>query len=51
MQREGTACLPIVLVNGEELGHGAYPRREELARAAGLVAERLADQAADPPVG
>ena len=38
VQREGTACLPIVLVNGEELGHGAYPRREELARAAGLVA-------------
>jgi Arsenical resistance operon protein ArsD len=38
MQREGNACLPIVLVNGEELGHGAYPRREELARAAGLVA-------------
>ena len=37
MQREGTACLPIVLVNGEEVGHGAYPRREELARAAGLV--------------
>ena len=38
MQREGNSCLPIVLVNGEELGHGAYPRREELARAAGLVA-------------
>ena len=38
MHREGTECLPIVLVNGEELGHGAYPRREELARAAGLVA-------------
>ena len=38
MQREGTTCLPIVLVNGEELGHGAYPRRETLARAAGLVA-------------
>jgi len=38
MQREGTECLPIVLVNGEELGHGAYPRREALARAAGLVA-------------
>jgi hypothetical protein len=39
MQREGTKCLPIVLVNGEELGHhGTYPRREELARAAGLVA-------------
>ena len=38
MQREGTSSLPILLVNGEELGHGAYPRREELARAAGLVA-------------
>jgi arsenite methyltransferase len=38
MQRQGTACLPIVLVNGDELGHGAYPRREELARAAGLAA-------------
>ena len=37
MQREGTTCLPIVLVNGEELGHGAYPRREELASASGLV--------------
>ena len=32
------SSLPIVIVNGEELGHGAYPRREELARAAGLVA-------------
>jgi hypothetical protein len=38
MQRQGTGCLPIVLVNGEELGHGAYPRREALARAAGLAA-------------
>lgn len=38
MHREGTECLPIVLVNGEELRHGAYPRREELAGAAGLVA-------------
>ena len=38
IQREGTECLPIVLVNGVELGHGAYPRREDLARAAGLVA-------------
>jgi hypothetical protein len=38
MRREGNECLPIVLVNGEVLGRGAYPRREELARAAGLVA-------------
>lgn len=38
MQREGDTCLPIVLVDGVELAHGAYPRRDELARAAGLVA-------------
>ena len=38
MHREGTDGLPIVFVNGQELGHGAYPRREELARAAGLAA-------------
>ena len=38
MQREGNECLPIVLVNGEMLVRGAYPRREELARAAGLAA-------------
>jgi arsenite methyltransferase len=38
MQREGTTCLPLVLVNGEVLGRGAYPRREDLARAVGLVA-------------
>ena len=38
MQREGNDCLPIVLVNGEMLVRGAYPRREELARAAGLAA-------------
>jgi len=38
MQREGTTCLPIVLVDGQEFAHGAYPRREELASASGLVA-------------
>jgi hypothetical protein len=38
MQREGDKGLPVVLVNGEVLGHGAYPHREELARAAGLIA-------------
>ena len=38
LQREGDACLPLVLVNGEIAGRGAYPRRVELARAAGLVA-------------
>ena len=41
IQREGNECLPIVLLNGEVLGRGAYPRREELARAAGLGAGEL----------
>jgi hypothetical protein len=38
LQSEGDACLPVVLVNGTIVGRGAYPRREALARAAGLVA-------------
>ena len=37
LQREGDACLPLVLVNGEIAGRGAYPRRDELARLAGLA--------------
>lgn len=37
LQREGDACLPVVIVNGEIIAHGAYPRREELARLAGLT--------------
>ena len=36
LQREGDACLPLVIANGEIVGHGAYPRREELARIVGL---------------
>jgi hypothetical protein len=38
LQREGDACLPLVLVNAEIAARGAYPRRDELARLAGLVA-------------
>lgn len=38
LQREGDACLPLVLVNGEIAARGAYPRRDELARLAGLAA-------------
>lgn len=37
IRREGHACLPLVLVDGEVVGHGAYPRRDELARLAGLA--------------
>src|SRR5688572_18578044 len=38
LQREGDACLPLLLVNGEIAARGAYPRRDDLARLAGLVA-------------
>jgi hypothetical protein len=37
LQSEGEACLPLVLVNGAVVARGAYPRREALAQAAGLV--------------
>lgn len=37
LQREGDACLPLLLVNGEIAGRGTYPRRDELARLAGLT--------------
>jgi Arsenical resistance operon protein ArsD len=37
LQREGDACLPLVLVNGEIAGRGAYLRRDDLARLAGLT--------------
>lgn len=38
LQREGDAGLPLLIMNGEIVAHGAYPRREELARLAGLTA-------------
>lgn len=37
LQSEGDACLPLVLVNDEVVWRGAYPRREALARAAGVA--------------
>ena len=37
LQREGEACLPLVIMNGEVVARGAYPRRDELARLAGLA--------------
>ncbi len=42
LQREGDACLPLVLVNGEVAGRGSYPRRDELARLAGLTSSASA---------
>ena len=38
LQRDGDACLPIVMVNGAVVSQAAYPRREQLARFAGLTA-------------
>jgi hypothetical protein len=37
LQREGDACLPLILVEDAVAWSGAYPRREALARAAGLT--------------
>ncbi len=36
LEREGDACLPLLIMNGEIIGRGAYPRRQELARLTGL---------------
>ena len=38
LQREGAACLPLLILNGEVVVRGAYPRRQELARLTGLEA-------------
>jgi arsenite methyltransferase len=31
LQREGSACLPLVVAGGEVISRGRYPSREELA--------------------
>ena len=38
LQHAGEACLPLLLVNGEIAAQGSYPRRQELARLAGVMA-------------
>jgi hypothetical protein len=38
LQREGDACLPLLILNGQIVGHGAYPRRDELASLVDLTA-------------
>ena len=37
LQAAGDSCLPIVLVNDQVQWEGAYPRRDALARVAGLT--------------
>lgn len=36
IEKEGTGCLPLILVDGEAACKGRYPVRDELARLAGL---------------
>ena len=36
LAKDGTTCLPLILVDGEIVGTGQYPTREELARLIGL---------------
>ena len=38
LQRSGDSCLPLILVDGKLVEKGVYPRRDELARLAGITA-------------
>ena len=38
LQHGGTACLPLLIMNGDIVAQGAYPRRDELAHLVGLTA-------------
>ena len=37
LAKEGTECLPLILVNGGIVSKGRYPEREELLQFVGLV--------------
>ncbi len=36
LAKDGTACLPLILADGEIVSAGRYPAQEELAQIAGL---------------
>jgi hypothetical protein len=38
LAQQGTACLPLMLMNGKVVSQGNYPSREDLSRMAGLEA-------------
>jgi hypothetical protein len=40
MEKDGTDCLPLILADDTIVAAGRYPKREELARFAGLEGER-----------
>ncbi len=42
LNQEGSACLPLILVDGEIVSKGRYPERKELARLAGVAFEEAA---------
>jgi hypothetical protein len=44
LQSEGDSCLPLLILNGEVVAHGAYPRREQLAQLVGLTASACASK-------
>lgn len=44
MERDGTECLPVILANGSIVSKGSYPKREELARLAGVKLEQTPEE-------
>jgi hypothetical protein len=51
LAREGTAALPLVLVDGELISRAGYPSRAALAGAAGVSAEGIQRGALLPIAG
>lgn len=42
LEEHGNDCLPLILLDGSIISQGRYPTRDELARLAGVDAERVA---------
>lgn len=50
LRERGEECLPLVLVDGEQVSEAAYPSREELARLVGVALPAKADSLWGPAV-
>jgi len=50
LEKDGVACLPLILADGEIVGAGQYPTREELARVIGLEPEGPGTSAPHLPI-
>ena len=46
IDREGIACLPLVIADGQIVSKGRYPTRDELGRTLGLGAAKAPEAAA-----